>query len=475
MIHATACHPAPARRPPPAAHDDRRAYTLLELLIVGVLLSVLLLGVWSLFRSWSGLYERGEVRARRLQLARSLCDQFAEDLLAVTPGATLPTASSDSASSSSRAAGESAALAEQNALVGGADWIVLSVVQPANPWRDLAAGEEPRDVLSEPSTELALAAPELCRVVYSFTPPEPEFIDSLSSRVAELAAEDDTELVAEESEATEPASGLSRLVVAHEAAMDASGAALLEMHRAGSRDDALGATAVSPPLAGAADYGTAAEGASTAMPSRELPADADRARGILQRDEVPEVESFSLRYFDGTTWLASWNSQSQGRLPVAVELRFTLKVEAAEQPEPELREGETLADTEPVSLRESTPLRDESDNLTSSQRDAAGADADEELPAYQRWIVLLGPATGRDKAGEAQWEGEAPAEPFRREGEAQWEGEAPAEPFRREGEAPAEPSRRAGDASRAGDARWEGEAPAEPRRTFKSGFPKRGS
>ena len=66
-----------ARRVP---KDAANGYTLLELLIVGVLVSVLMAGVWSLFRNWSGLYERGEQRVQHMQLVRSLCDQFTDDV-----------------------------------------------------------------------------------------------------------------------------------------------------------------------------------------------------------------------------------------------------------------------------------------------------------------------------------------------------------------------------------------------------------
>ena len=34
-----------------------------------------------------------------------------------------------------------------------------------------------------------------------------------------------------------------------------------------------------------------------------------------------------FRYFDGASWQSSWNSESQGRLPVAVEMRYELKIE----------------------------------------------------------------------------------------------------------------------------------------------------
>ena len=64
-----------------------RGYTLLELLIVGVLVSVLMAGVWSLLRNWSGLYARGEQRVQHMQLVRSLCDQFTDDVHAAAQAA----------------------------------------------------------------------------------------------------------------------------------------------------------------------------------------------------------------------------------------------------------------------------------------------------------------------------------------------------------------------------------------------------
>ena len=73
-----------------APGPDRRAYTLLELLIVAVLVSVMMLGVWSLFRTWGDLYECGGLRMAQAQLVRSLCDQFTDDVLAVAYVAPLP-------------------------------------------------------------------------------------------------------------------------------------------------------------------------------------------------------------------------------------------------------------------------------------------------------------------------------------------------------------------------------------------------
>ena len=53
--------------------------------------------------------------------------------------------------------------------------------------------------------------------------------------------------------------------------------------------------------------------------------------GIMGRDEVPEVIAFELRYFDGSSWTSSWDSRAQGRLPVAVEMRFELKREQPDE------------------------------------------------------------------------------------------------------------------------------------------------
>ena len=105
------------------------------------------------------------------------------------------------------------------ALVGGADWLILEVIQPANPWQGRHIEEDissriPRTA-SDTSERVVLTAPELRRIVYTFAPPESDIVDSLSSTVAEMAAADDTELVGRREETEEPPfSGLLRLAVA---------------------------------------------------------------------------------------------------------------------------------------------------------------------------------------------------------------------------------------------------------------------
>ncbi|MCA9168683.1 MAG: hypothetical protein KDB23_13505 [Planctomycetales bacterium] len=55
----------------------------------------------------------------------------------------------------------------------------------------------------------------------------------------------------------------------------------------------------------------------------------DDPQGLLQHiDYAPEVATFLLRYYDGSSWATEWDSrQQQGRWPVAVELRFQLQHE----------------------------------------------------------------------------------------------------------------------------------------------------
>ena len=186
---------------------------------------------------------------------------------------------------------------------------------------------------SDPSDRVVLAAPELRHVVYTFAPPESEITDSLSSSVAEMAAADDTELVAGEEETR----GAAVLGTA------ATGRCSRIAARIVGQDDRQG-----PPADRVTRRFACARrswvGPNRMILSREIcraglwrrsldaSADADPLAGILDRDEVPEVVWFELRYYDGTSWQSSWDSHTQGRLPVAVEMRFELQVaEPAEE------------------------------------------------------------------------------------------------------------------------------------------------
>ncbi len=48
---------------------------------------------------------------------------------------------------------------------------------------------------------------------------------------------------------------------------------------------------------------------------------------------APEVTAAAFRYFDGSQWLESWDSSSQGALPLAVEVTLWLAPAAGEEPQ----------------------------------------------------------------------------------------------------------------------------------------------
>ncbi len=357
---------------------------MLELLIVGVLTSVLMLGVWSLFRTWGRLYERGALRVEAAQLQRSLCDQFSDDVRAVVfvDPATLIRPSRRGGTTRVPQGGGPG-------LVGGATWLVVDVLQPPDPFSlpvaDLdATGEEP----------LALAAPELRRIVYTFEPPQDESLDSLSSTVSELAALDDTELVGAGDESDEqevPPSGLLRLELAteqYEALMTPPEEEPGPRRGLGWQEAAWQLRGLA--LGVEADLsGTGMSFSSTTIGTAGGKSGAKQL-GILSQDEVPEVVWFELRYYDGRQWVGSWDSRSAGRLPVAIEMRFELRQEKLEE-QGVVSSGETELVEDQLaqsgSLEELFPSEPDAALTLDAAADLGGPVPEE--PPYVRCLVFL--------------------------------------------------------------------------------------
>ena len=393
-LHRRRCRIADCRPGvPPTLPGPCDGFTLLELLIVGVLVSVLMVSVWSLFRTWGRLYERGERRTERAQLVRSLCDQFTDDVHGVAYVAPVPSRwGRGRFPSGSQSASERDARTGGNlALVGGSDWLILEVLQPPNPYRQQAVGDETPTM--EPERP-SLVAPELQRVMYTFAPPAADLLDGLSSQVEDMAASDDTEQVGDEPVGEEVFSGLLRTVVAHEyfdqlATADAS--SLSPTSVAGSLREA--AFQVRERLTGSTEPDP-----QRSQPQRsvsvggQLDDETDDSVGILEQDEVPEVVWLEFRYYDGSSWLSGWDSQSAGRLPVAVEIRFELKkVESPDTKTPSDAETETVEGPRTSSAqndaRSSYPP--DATSLGSAQSDVV--DSEYEETPYVRCVVYLEP------------------------------------------------------------------------------------
>ena len=379
----------------------RGGYTLLEILIVGVLVSVLMLGVWSLLRTWSGLYEKGERRVQSAQLVRSLCDQFTDDVRAVAYVAPPPQRRRGGrGSGQSRSSSRSRSAAGGNlALVGGTNWLALEVLQPPSPYVQSEIADKE---VAEESTATSFYAPELQRVMYTFEPPASDALDGLSSAVSEAAALDDTEAVGGEEESVEPFTGLLRIVVPVE-----------QYEELVASEEADGFSRSSPGLSDAAwqlrqyvvgtDETDSLSAGTLAMSSEASSDPSGTLLGIVEQDEVPEVVWLEFRYFDGTTWRGSWNSQSEGRLPVAVELRFELKEPEDEQqnvsPDGETELMEDVG-TSPGTLDMYPPS--DGDVLSPSDLTLDSIDTDYEETPYHRCIVYLEPPAEQPPSAEEE-------------------------------------------------------------------------
>ena len=341
---------AKTKRPTSSARRARRdGFTLLELLIVGVLMSVLMLGVWSLFRTWSGLYEKGQRRTLEAQLTRSLCDQFTDDLRSVTHVPT-PAGSGRRSSSSPRTG---AALA----LAGSSDWLILDVLQPANPFRDLANAAED----SDPDVMVAMPqAPEIQRVIYTFVPPATD--PDLGLLAGDPSMGDDTASVEISSPLyddigmAEPFYGLLRVVVAREY-FDQVAAANSPMDM--------------QPAAGTSHSG----------------GDSAKTPGVLEQDEIPEVDWMEFRYYDGASWSSSWDSRSQGKLPVAVEMRFEL-AEFVDPADVGLSgDDDSVAVDDELMLPQDELMSSATDMAYGAEVDMMGMESGTEETPYPRCIV----------------------------------------------------------------------------------------
>ena len=239
-----------------------------------------------------------------------------------------------------------------------------------------------------------LAAPELRRIVYTFAPPESDVVDSLSATVADMAAADDTQLVSGEQSQEPPFSGLLRLAVASESPLVSSGGVTGALGASatsrGTRDEAfrLRDTVVG----GAANTDELPLEITAPAPEteRRSSADADPLAGILDRDEVPEVVWFELRYYDGATWRNSWDSETQGRLPVAMEMRFEVKVADPAQEVP-TEDGETeLVDASTSRSAQEMPVPAEKSAMSLSMDETAvGREGGVAETPYHRCVVFL--------------------------------------------------------------------------------------
>jgi len=380
---------------------DSAAYTLIELLIVLVLVSLLMVGIWALLKNWGGLYERGKKRTQHALLVRSLSDQLTDDLHDVTYRPPARGSRRRSRASLGNAVG----------LVGEKDWMVLDILQSLAPYHTAPTSQdaEPPPAPDE-QAQWVVRSPELQRVVYWFQ----AHVDESTTPLPE--------------DEPPPFHGLLRLAVAREyftgiAALD-GGETPVSRGRSSLRSEVemICQTVTTP------EDDTAIE-PDAAIATSDEPASPDVGRptwlpGVLQQDEIVEIGWLEFRYYDGTTWQTRWDSRRDGRLPVAVEVKFELvdlpDENGADLTDEQQAEAELQGNTEEQSqdeLDNAAMLEGQApewaDQSTPTNSPAAG---DGEPAPYYRCVVYLEPPkkwaeppTDTDVTGAAEEE-DLPAE-----------------------------------------------------------------
>jgi len=105
---------------------------------------------------------------------------------------------------------------------------------------------------------------------------------------------------------------------------------------------------------------------------------------------VPEVVSFELRYYDGSSWQSSWDSSREGRLPVAVEMRFELQVSEPDiEPPASDDDTELVDDTRPVDAADTSVFGEPSVTAAATDYSSLSATGEPAETPYYRCVVFL--------------------------------------------------------------------------------------
>jgi type II secretory pathway pseudopilin PulG len=244
-------------------------FTLLEVLIATGLSFALLLGLWSLFTIYTNLFEAGQTKTERAQLARALVEQIARDLHGAIQDPVIPASPTPPGAAPVRRFG----------LFGSHDALRFDVLQVTPRQGNPTPVSDSAGLAEESSPP---RAPELRTIYYSFHDPR--------------------------ASATEGGSDLPGLI-------------RRDLDFETPEEDLAGA--------GLDDGSQAAQADREALLEREEAGDAASPQSAADLvDEsilwVPEVVSLRFRYFDGNRWTSQWNSLQQKSLPVAVEISLQL-------------------------------------------------------------------------------------------------------------------------------------------------------
>ena len=267
---------------------SHRAFTLLEVLIVMALLVVIFGAIWGIVEMFQRSFVRGETRAERSLLVRSLSQLVTDDLSCAIQDPLHP-------------ARERNANAVRRFGLSGTNTSIRIDVLQINPFRT-----------GSTTAQYGVQAPELKTVYYDYALYSPNG-GGLTRR--ELDFETPASMPMQQNAANMLFSG-----------DDSGGESLTAV---GSDTPSLadfGGTSLTDRVA--ATNTTSAQQQTAMMPPEMLAANAaarSAANEKLQLEmSAPEVVGCWFRYYDGSQWQDSWNSLNRRGLPVAIEI--TLKM-----------------------------------------------------------------------------------------------------------------------------------------------------
>ncbi len=322
-----------------------QGFTLLEVLVASLLMTLVLTTLWETFHVYSRLFERGGIQARQARLVAALQRQFADDLQSAIEDSPRP---NDASSVSS---------VRRFGLLGSADMLRFDVLQMLPD--DQLPSSEDSPSLGRASTSKS-QVPELKTVVYRFVPRRHS--SGASSR------EDTTERATEASqdEAFLPDPGLTRWEIDFETPLETTAGRAVPMKEP----------------TGDADLPSPARGTAGGASFEDLAAQAAAPEAITW---LPEVRRATFQYFDGRTWSDSWNSIQRGSLPVAVEV--TLRIRDLDETRRRPRPKEE-PDAAPAETEDSADETRSGDNQPAQPFDPSGLSAGARQPAY-RFLIRL--------------------------------------------------------------------------------------
>ena len=272
--------------------NHRTGFTLIEVLIVMGLLVVIFAAIWGIVETFSKSFTRGEMRAERSQLVRSLSQLVTDDLGCAIQDPLHPARESNSNT------------VRRFGLSGSNTSMRIDVMQ-INPFRT-----------GNMTAQYGVQAPELKTVYYDFA----------------MSSPTGGGLMRRELDFETPTGPLGQSQMQSDLGND-TGADF---------EDTSGLVAIGSDSPSLADYGggtslaesvTIANQSQTYQQQMMMPPEmmaAQQAARNYANDQLqlemsaPEVVGCWFRYYDGSQWQDNWNSLERKGLPVAIEITLKL-------------------------------------------------------------------------------------------------------------------------------------------------------